>query len=192
MVAGPALAATSDPLYDFVKKRAGAKRAATYTTLIRAKADKYKVPPMLVANIIEHESHFDPRCRTGPSMGLMQVNYGHARRGHNLYDPATNIDYGCKILREYHQWAKERLPKSANSRRVWEYALTAYNWGPTRAVSRGLYRSRYSDKVLRTWRLPTPGTSAQIGGGTMTDAGNKSSVGAKSSTETSAKSSTGK
>lgn len=150
-IAGPAFAAQADPLYDYVKQHAGAKKAGTYTKLIRAKAEKYGVPPMLVANIIKHESHFDPRCRTGPSMGLMQVNRGHARNGHNLYDPATNIDYGCKILREYHQWAKARLPKSASSRRVWEYTLTAYNWGPTRAVSRGLFRSRYSDKVMRTW-----------------------------------------
>lgn len=150
-LAGPALAASSDPLFDFVKQKAGAKKAAVYAKLIRAKAEKYKVPPMLVANIIEHESHYDPTCRTGPSRGLMQVNHGHARRGDNLYDPATNIDYGCKILREYHQWAEARLPRAASSRRVWELALTAYNWGPTRAVSRGLYRSRYSDKVMRTW-----------------------------------------
>ncbi|MBM3271487.1 MAG: transglycosylase SLT domain-containing protein [Candidatus Sericytochromatia bacterium] len=140
-----------DGLYAFVKAKAGARRADAYTPIIREKAAKYRVPPMLVANIISHESNFNPRCRTGPSMGLMQVNYGHARRGHNLYDPATNIEYGCKILREYHDWAKARLPQSADARRVWEYALTAYNWGPTRAVSRGLYRSRYSAKVLRTW-----------------------------------------
>ncbi len=145
-------AVVEDGIYAFVKEKAGAKKAAAYAPLIRKKAAKYKVPSMLVAQIIEHESHFDPRCRTGPSMGLMQVNYGHARRGHNLYDPATNIDYGCKILKEYHDWAAARLPKAAEPRRVWEYALTAYNWGPTRAVSRGLFRSRYSDKVMRTWR----------------------------------------
>jgi len=148
-LAAPVLAA--DPLHGFVRSHVSAKRAATYTKLIRTKAEKYGVPPMLVAHIIEHESHFDPRCKTGPSLGLMQVNRGHARRGDDLYDPATNLDYGCKILREYHQWASSRLPRSASPRRVWEYALTAYNWGPTRAVSRGLYRSRYSDKVMRTW-----------------------------------------
>lgn len=85
-------------------------------------------------------------------MGLMQVNHGHATKGDNLYDPATNIEYGCRILREYHSWAADRLPDAASSRRIWELALTAYNWGPTRAASRGLYRSRYSNKVMRTWQ----------------------------------------
>ncbi|MBM3275528.1 MAG: transglycosylase SLT domain-containing protein [Candidatus Sericytochromatia bacterium] len=156
-VCGPAAAKSDRPvqqpdaLYHFVKEKAGSQRAPLYTRLIREKAAKYKVPPMLVANIIATESNFDPRCRTGPSMGLMQVNHGHARKGHNLYDPATNIEYGCKILREYRDWAVARLPKSADARRIWELTLTAYNWGPTRAVSRGLYRSRYSDKVMRRW-----------------------------------------
>lgn len=153
-VSAPAVAGTADPLYDFVRQKAGPKKARLYSKLIREKAGKYGVPPMLVAHIIDHESHFDPRCRTGPSMGLMQVNRGHARRGDDLYDPATNIEYGCRILREYKQWAQARLPRSASSRRVWELTLTAYNWGPTRAVSRGLYRSRYSDKVMRTWGAP--------------------------------------
>lgn len=153
--ASPAIG-SDDALFDFVKSEVGPKKAPAFTDLIRRNARKHGVPPLLVANIIKAESHFDPTCRTGRARGLMQVNHGHERPGQNLYDNQTNVDIGCRILREYHDWAAARMPKSSSPHQVWHKALTAYNFGPNAVVSRGLYRSRYSHKVMGTWMSADP------------------------------------
>ncbi|MBU6427966.1 MAG: transglycosylase SLT domain-containing protein [Cyanobacteria bacterium REEB65] len=146
----------ADPVFAFVRKHASAKLARPYTLWIHQMAAKHGVPPVLVAGIIEYESHFDTHCQTGRACGLMQVNHGHERPGQDLFDPKTNLDIGCRILRDYHDWAAKHMPPSASAWDVWNRALTAYNFGPIQVVSRGLYRSRYSRKLIRTWRANLP------------------------------------
>lgn len=130
-------AKVSDPVEMYVAKHAGWARARVYTPLIRKNAAHYHINPMLVARIIELESDFDPRCQTGPSAGLMQVNWGHALHHENLYDPATNIRMGCSILHNYYMRFGD-----------WHAALSAYNMGPNLVAHRGIYRSRYSIRLL--------------------------------------------
>lgn len=150
----PAFAAEpvgADPLVAVIARSAGPDKARRYAPMVRAASRKHGVPELLVAGIIRQESDWDPTCRTGPSRGLMQVNRGHARRGDNLFDPKTNLDYGCRILREYRDWAARRMPKGSSERSIWHKALTAYNFGPIAVAHRGLYRSRYSAKVMGSY-----------------------------------------
>ncbi len=142
----------ASPVFAYIKRQAGVSLARRYTRLIVAKADKYRLPPLLVAGVINYESHFDTNCRTGRARGLMQVNHGHERPGQNLYDPATNLDIGCRVLREYHEWAAHHMPPDATAWQVWNRTLTAYNFGPIQVIDRGLMRSRYSRTVLGAYR----------------------------------------
>lgn len=142
----------SDPVFAYVRRQAGLTLARRYAPLIHEKAAKYHLPPMVVAGIINYESHFDTHCRTGRARGLMQVNHGHEKPGQNLYDPATNLDVGCRVLREYYVWAKRHMPPDATEWQIWNKALTTYNFGPIQVVSRGLMHSRYSRTIIRAWR----------------------------------------
>lgn len=133
----PALA--GDPVSSFITDVAGSKKAEFYTPLVTAKAAKYGIPPLIVARVIYFESRFNPRCRAASGhTGLMQLSPGHAWRGENLYDPAQNIDLGCRLLAGYHS----RLGGD------WHRALSAYSHGPYQVASRGLRRTRYSRKIL--------------------------------------------
>lgn len=131
--------APSDPVEHFIASHYGHTKAETYAPIINAKAKKYRLPPLLIAKIIKLESDFNPRELSGrDAMGLMQVRRGHARRGENLYDPATNIDFGCRILREYVDEFNGDMHKG----------LSAYLHGPIYVASRGVKRTRYSRKLL--------------------------------------------
>ena len=73
---------------------------------IYTEATRHELQPELVLALIEVESSFDRYAVsvTG-ARGLMQVmpfwkkEIGHPRD--HLFDPATNIRYGCQILRHY-------------------------------------------------------------------------------------------
>lgn len=133
----PAIA--GDPVSSFITDVAGARKAALYTPLINAKANKYGIPPMIVARMAWFESHFNAKCRApGGYIGLMQLNPGHASRGENLYDPAQNLEIGCRLLAGYHR----RMGGD------WHRALSAYSHGPYMVASRGLNRTRYSRRIL--------------------------------------------
>lgn len=130
---------TDDPVKHFIHNHYGLKKAEAYAPIIHQKAKKYRLPPLLIARIIKLESDFNPRERSGrDAMGLMQVRAGHARRGENLYDPATNVDFGCRILREYVDEFDGNMHKG----------LSAYLHGPIYVASRGVSRTRYSRKLL--------------------------------------------
>lgn len=130
---------TEDPVKHFIANHYGMKKAEAYAPLINAKAKKYHLPPILVAKIIKLESDFNPRELSGKdAMGLMQVRRGHARHGENLYDPATNIDFGCRILREYVDEFHGDMHRG----------LSAYLHGPIYVASRGVRRTRYSRMLL--------------------------------------------
>lgn len=130
---------TDDPVKHFISSHYGQKKAEVYAPIIHTKAKKYRLPPLLIAKIIKLESDFNPRELSGrDAMGLMQVRRGHAKRGEDLYDPATNIDFGCRILREYVDEFNGDMHKG----------LSAYLHGPIYVASRGVKRTRYSRKLL--------------------------------------------
>jgi hypothetical protein len=67
---------------------------------------KYNIEPELIMSMIEQESSFDPNCKTGVCVGLMQINPKyHSDRAEqlgvtNLYDIHGNILVGVDYLAE--------------------------------------------------------------------------------------------
>lgn len=113
------------------------QKAQHYAPLIVSAAQQYKLPTMLVTSVIWHESHFDPLLVSpAGARGLMQVMPFHFKKHENWRNPTTNLQVGCRIMRSYY-----------NRFGNWHRALTAYCYGPY-SVSRGKYRSRYSQRVL--------------------------------------------
>ncbi|CAH0992266.1 hypothetical protein SIN8267_02385 [Sinobacterium norvegicum] len=106
--------------------------------MIHSEATRADVPPDLVLALIEIESHFKRFAisRVG-AQGMMQVmpfwKNEIGRPEDNLTDVATNLRYGCTILKFYIDREKGRLAP----------ALARYNGSYGRRV--------YSDKVLRIW-----------------------------------------
>lgn len=124
-------------VYRFIESKVGQRAAARLTPIIVAKAQKYDLPPLLVAKVINRESTFRTHVSLHGCYGLMQVAHFHFKPGQNPYDAATNVEAGCRVLSKYY-----------GRFRNWPQALTAYNFGPSATVSRGLYTSRYARQVL--------------------------------------------
>lgn len=105
-------------------------RPIGYTDEIRAAAEQHGLDPAFVAAVVSTESRFraDAVSAVGAE-GLMQVLPSTAewidyRRGsalpeNGLFDPETNLDYGCWLLRYL-------LDRYGGNER---YALIAYNAG---------------------------------------------------------------
>lgn len=113
--------------------------------LILDKSDAIGVSPALTLALIETESTFDPcaKSRVG-AKGLMQVMPGrilgrnevktaYAFKHHLFYDPHWNVAFGLDYL-GYLIDRFERL----------DYAIAAYNLGPTR-LSYRLRNNRYNE-----------------------------------------------
>jgi hypothetical protein len=83
-----------------------AARLGRIAPIIEQTAGKYQLSPFVVAAIIIKESGGDPNAfnTSSDATGLMQVlpNTRFAGRPtiEQLKDPATNIDWGCRILRD--------------------------------------------------------------------------------------------
>ena len=104
-----------------------------YTDELKAAADRYGLDRRLVAAVVNTESGFDEKAvsRDGAE-GLMQLlpstaEWIAAMRGLEyeegcLFDPETNLDYGCWLLR----YLLDRYDGSVR------YALIAYNAGHAR------------------------------------------------------------
>lgn len=106
--------------------------------LVHAEANRAGLQPELVLAVIEVESHFDRFAvsRVG-AQGMMQVmpfwKNEIGRPDDNLTDVATNLRYGCTILKHY-------LDREQGH---WAHALARYN---------GSYgRYKYPEKVLNAW-----------------------------------------
>ncbi|MBE5795281.1 MAG: hypothetical protein E7323_11450 [Clostridiales bacterium] len=116
-----------------------------YRELIEAQAEQYNLHPAFVASIVLNESSFRPHVKSGAeAMGLMQirpdtgeyVNRALDVPGYNhdmLYDPETNIRFGCYYLGEL----SERFGGDP------VLVAAAYNAGPTN-VQNWLNNSTYS------------------------------------------------
>ena len=90
--------------------------------LVQAASLKYGLPPELIHAVIEAESDYNPHCvsRAG-AMGLMQLMPATIKAFgiSDPFDPAQNIDGGCRELKGY----LERFKRL-------DLALAAYNAGP--------------------------------------------------------------
>jgi len=111
----------------------------SFLKLLHAEAQRAELAPELVLALIETESAFDPwALSSAGARGLMQImpfwKDEIGRVDDNLFHPATNLRYGCTILRHY-------LDREQNELRP---ALQRYN---------GAIGSRkYSDKVFHSLR----------------------------------------
>ncbi|MBQ8150679.1 MAG: transglycosylase SLT domain-containing protein [Clostridia bacterium] len=116
-----------------------------YRELIEAQAEQYNLHPAFVAAIVLNESSFRPGVKSSAdAMGLMQIrpdtgeyiNRALDLPGYNhemLYDPDTNIRFGCYYLGEMSQrFGGDPVLVAA-----------AYNAGPTN-VQNWLNNSTYS------------------------------------------------
>ena len=102
-----------------------------YDKIVDAASRRYGVPADLIKGVIAQESAFHPAARreepqiNDRSRGLMQLlertarALGYTGRFSDLYDPATNVDLGTKLLAQNHKQARGN----------WDVALSAYNGG---------------------------------------------------------------
>jgi soluble lytic murein transglycosylase-like protein len=106
-------------------------RENSYDTIVNAEAAAQGVPPALIKAVIGQESAFVPNAtRAEPqigdaSTGLMQLlaktakALGYTGTPQGLFDPATNIHYGTKLLSENLARVSGDIPR----------AVSAYNGG---------------------------------------------------------------
>lgn len=95
----------SSRLERFVEKPT---RRLKFLRLVHQEATAAGLSPNLVLAVIETESHFRPWVTSkAGARGLMQVmpfwKKEIGREDDNLLDPATNLRYGCSILKYYIQ-----------------------------------------------------------------------------------------
>lgn len=119
---------------------------AKYAEYIKNAASEHGLSPYLIAAVINTESSFRPDAVSSDGAeGLMQVlpmtaewidyRRGTALTENGLFDPETNIDYGCWLL----SYLLDRY--GGNER----YALIAYNAGFSR-LDGWLADSQYLDE----------------------------------------------
>ena len=121
-------------------------RCESFLPFLSDASKKYDLDLALLVGIIRVESHFNAnaRSRVG-ARGLMQVmpSTGKGLGCTRLYDPASNIDCGAKVLRKFLNRYDEN----------WVYGLAAYNGGYALASkphreSHAPKNFRYVEKVL--------------------------------------------
>lgn len=82
-------------------------------TLIAAKAEEHGVPAALADAVVRVESNYQPRVAgKGGALGLMQIKHSTAKAigfmgtSKDLFDPATNLEWGMRYLAGAHKLAK--------------------------------------------------------------------------------------
>ena len=132
---------------------AGAALAADPTdAMLRAAAEisaEYDLPAGLLLAVAEVESDFDPRCRTGACLGLMQINSRYVTEyaalagmeSWDLYDPEDSMRIAASMLADYLTRYEGDI----------HFALMAYNlgeYGALRKLASGVDQTGYSRKVV--------------------------------------------
>lgn len=80
--------------------------------LIAAKAQEHGIPLALAHAVVRVESNYNPRLASKGNLGLMQIKYGTARglgftgSVKELFEPATNLEWGMRYLAGAHKLAK--------------------------------------------------------------------------------------
>ena len=121
-------------------------KAQEYAPHITAAANRYSLPPELIAGVIWQESRGNPRAVSHcGAMGLMQLMPATAASlgVGNAFDAAQNIDGGAKYLRQMLDKFNGRV----------DFAVAAYNAGPGN-VRKWLNRygdPRTSGRDVLTW-----------------------------------------
>jgi soluble lytic murein transglycosylase-like protein len=106
--------------------------------MVKQAAQRHGIPERILINLVEVESDWDCRAiSSAGALGLAQLKPYHFRNGEKWSNPKHNLNASARLLKGYYL-------KFGS----WHRALTAYNRGITITVSRGLYRSRYSEKIL--------------------------------------------
>ncbi|MGD7963857.1 phage tail tape measure protein, partial [Bacillus velezensis] len=108
----------------------GGSYSGKYSSYINSAASKYGVDPALIAAVIQQESGFNARARSGAgAAGLMQLMPSTAKSlgVNNVYDPYQSIMGGTKYL-------AQQLSKFGGNV---EKALAAYNAGPGNVIKYG-------------------------------------------------------
>lgn len=107
--------------------------------LIHRAAIKYDISERVLTNLVKTESNFnDTVTNSYGAKGLCQLKWYHFKKGENWRNPQDNLDACCRLL-------KLNLARFNGD---WHRSLSAYNMGETWVVSRGIYRSRYSNTIL--------------------------------------------
>ena len=116
-----------------------ARERISILSLVHAEASRNNISPQLVLALIQVESNFDRFAisKVG-AQGLMQIMpFWKDAIGHeddNLFDPATNVKYGCAILKIY-------LKREQDNVRT---ALARYH---------GSYpKDYYARRVIKAWQ----------------------------------------
>lgn len=136
--------------YDTLQRQTGLSYA-TIDTIFK-ESEKYDINPYVIIKLIETESNFNPNADNGIAAGLCQINYkdGTAKwlwshlfpdeeySKEKLYDSVRNIKLGAFYI----SYLLKRYDGDYHK------ALSAYYAGP----SKGLSRSRYSEKILNSIR----------------------------------------
>lgn len=133
----------------------------TYAEYVEKEAKECHLEPALVYAVIKQESGFDPKCVSNAgAIGLMQImpdtfhsltaemnkSDGREYMEDDLYDPKTNIRFGCKYL----SILLKVYPKPAT-------ALAAYNAGMGN-VGGWLQDKNFSDDRQTLRKIPFPET----------------------------------
>lgn len=120
--------------------------------MLRAAAEisaEYDLPAGLLLAVAEVESDFDPRCRTGACLGLMQINSRYVTEyaalagmeSWDLYDPEDSMRIAASMLADYMTRYEGDI----------HFALMAYNlgeYGALRKLASGVDQTGYSRKVV--------------------------------------------
>lgn len=134
LLAAPALA--SDPTDGMI-------------AMASALTEEYDLPAGLLLAVAETESDFDPECRTGKCLGLMQIHSSYAREyaalagldEYDLFDYGDSMRIAAAMLADYLTRYEGDL----------HFALMAYNlgeWGARSKRRDGVSSTGYSRKVV--------------------------------------------
>lgn len=110
---------------------------------------QYDLPAGLILAVCETESDFDPSCRTGSCVGLMQLHSAYAgafaraagMESYSLTDPEDNLRIGAYLLADYLRRYEGDI----------HMALMCYNLGEAgalRKLANGIGSTGYSRKVV--------------------------------------------